>query len=134
MNHRITVCIILPAFVSLAVFGFAAMLGEMGGETHGACLASLANGGCPMPASGTALAIFHVSAFKTFSSGILTFAFLLVIVFTVLALSPHFKVARIRWRLFAKTTARRFLNFESVILQVRDWLTSLEKRDPAFAN
>lgn len=133
MNLQTPAFIALIAFVALAVFGFAAMLGEMN-ETHDNCLASLANNGCPMPASGPAMALFHVSAYQAFSAGILTFAFFSLIILAAFSLRLAFGwLEKSQWKLVEKLS-REFFAFESVIFAVRHWLCRLEKRDPALAN
>jgi len=132
MSIRLLAYISLLAFITLAVFGFAAMLSDMG-ENQGNCLASIANNGCPMPASGPAMAAFHVSAYQAFSSATVSFAVLLLIVLAAFVGSfVGFYLQKSRWKLIERL-ARQFTNFDSIILSLRRWLSRQEKRDPAPA-
>lgn len=68
--------IILTGFLSLSLFGFLGML-ESSEMAHApnTCLASLAqNGACPPPGHTVASALFHTSAFKVFSTTLLSLA------------------------------------------------------------
>lgn len=133
MSHRVLATLCLIAFVTLAVFGFVAMLSDMGGN-HADCLASIANNGCPVPQSGPAMAVFHVTAYQAFSTAIIIFAILLLIVFGAF-ISGFFQpylLKKSRWKLLEKLSWQ-FTNFNSIIRQSRKWHSLLEKRDPALA-
>lgn len=73
---KIISLIILTGFMSLSLFGFLGML-ESSNIAHASntCLASLAqNGACPPPGHTFASALFHTSAFKVFSTTLLSLA------------------------------------------------------------
>lgn len=130
---------IVAAFVSVAVFGFVAMNLE-GGAHHGGCLASSAAGSAaPCPENAFFSALFHISAFKNFSLGILSqsflsLAFALLAAFVVHISSVfregkteemHLVVARMRELAMRNSFphTRRFMK----------WLSLREKLDPAAA-
>lgn len=74
--------VILFGFLALSLFGFLGML-ESPDMAHApnACLASLAqNGACPPPEHTVASALFHTSAFKVFSTTVLSGAMLFLVV------------------------------------------------------
>lgn len=132
MNIRLLAFIGLSAFVALAVFGFAAMTGEM--NAHGDCLASIANNGCPLPAAGPAMAVFHVNAYQAFSTAILTFFFVAFLLFSAFGFGlVEVFLQRSRQRRERKF-ALSFLTHESAIYKFRHWLFTREKKVPAFSN
>lgn len=120
--------IVLTSFIALAVFGFVAMLSDMG-ENHGDCLASLALNGCPVPVAPIAMANFHAAAYKIFSSAVVTF---LIIVLSVMAMWVSvFKwketVSSVRiLRLLASAPVNYFRT-----KRFHDWYVLSLKRDPA---
>lgn len=72
--------LILIGFLSLSLFGFLGMLAssEMA-HAPATCLASLAqNGACPPEGNTVASALFHTSAFKVFSTTLLSLTFALL--------------------------------------------------------
>lgn len=73
--RTITPWLIIIAFIGIAVFGFAAMMPEKE-HSHGGCIAALASGAaaCPTSAPSNHDIEFHLSAFKSFSTAILTLA------------------------------------------------------------
>ncbi|MCL5435944.1 MAG: hypothetical protein M1275_02590 [Patescibacteria group bacterium] len=129
MNRRILAYLSLTAFIALAVFGFAAMTGEM--RAHGDCLASIANNGCPVPAAGPAVAVFHISAYQAFSTTILSFFAVFLIFLAVWLAVLEIFLQRSRERRDRKLSSN-FSTHESVIYHFRRWLSRLEKAVPAL--
>ncbi len=86
--------LVTVGFVSMAVFSFLGM-GEHAGY-HGRCLAELANNAtCPPNSGPVSASLFHLNAFKTFSTGLVgTLIFgLTILLASVLMLPLAYRLA-----------------------------------------
>ncbi|MDD2807523.1 MAG: hypothetical protein PHW95_03335 [Patescibacteria group bacterium] len=72
--------VILISFILIAVFGFLGMFGESDLGYHG-CLADTAQGAtCPVNAGALGMINFHLGTFLSFSSAILAYVLILLLV------------------------------------------------------
>ena len=109
--------IILSGFLALSLFGFLGML-ELTDMAHApnTCLASLAQrGACPPPEHTVESALFHTSAFKVFSTTMLSGAVLLLAcaLFTGLV-TPLSAVALLGLRTVAETLREVVLRYQAL--------------------
>jgi len=97
---------LLASFIGVAVFGFARMAGAE--HEHSGCLAATSRGvDCPDESNTVASSAFHVTAFKSFSNGLVA---LIATVLVVLGLGMLLAAEQIPFfisavRLLASTTA-----------------------------
>ncbi len=79
---------LLLGFISIAVFGFAAMNHDSG-YGHNGCIATIAQGtDCPKQESTLAFLTFHTGAFKGFSTAVFAVLTLFLISLAALAFFP----------------------------------------------
>ena len=142
MRRKIVMLLIL-SFVSISVFGFLGMgFHEIGHEMSG-CIAALQKGtGCPVSSSPLGFAVFHLNAFKIFSSAnmdtlvLLSSMFLALMLFVTVVLKPlNFRLLTVQ----TLTVDRYFNDYRRSYefctpneLKFMHWLALHEKRDAAF--
>ncbi len=132
--HRITAIVLVIGFLTLAVFGFAAM-GHGEGHSRNVCVAA-ASQAAPCPEEGSvAWAFFHVAAFKGFSTALVSasvLAALLVLAALIVRAGSYVSAIAPGGFAIAGAVARDAL--DSIVVsrrRITSWLAIFEKRAPS---
>ncbi|MBI2674130.1 MAG: hypothetical protein HYX22_00095 [Candidatus Yanofskybacteria bacterium] len=143
MTKQGVILFLILSFTGLAVFGFLGMGShEMEHGGINGCLAALQREtGCPAPASPFEFAVFHLSAFKIFSSANMGAAILLSMMLAILTLflASLFQIFEPKLSVIPATESAfigypRSYEFHSPNeLRFIRWLALHEKRDAAFS-
>lgn len=142
MRRKVVILLIL-SFAGVSVFGFLGMGFHEIGHDMSSCIAALQKGtGCPMSLGPLGFAVFHLNAFKIFSSAnidasvLLSSVLLALMLFAAVVLKPsYFRLLTVQM-----STADRYFDdyrrsYEFCApneLKFMHWLALHEKRDPAF--